>query len=96
MYIKRQLRKNTMSFVFEPNDQLTRDNLKAAVDSFLGDLIVRRGLYDFATVCDSSNNTPDRIDRNEMYIDVALKPVRSAEFIYIPIRVVATGASLTA
>ena len=94
MYIKRQLRKNTMSFVFEPNDQLTRDNLKAVVDSFLGDLLVKRGLYDFVTVCDESNNTPDRIDRNELYIDVALKPVKAAEFIYIPIRVVNTGASI--
>jgi phage tail sheath protein FI len=94
MYIRRQLRKNTMSFVFEPNDQLTRDNLKAMVDAFLGDLIVRRGLFDFATICDESNNTPDRIDRNEMYIDVALKPVRAAEFIYIPIRIVATGAEI--
>jgi hypothetical protein len=94
MYIKRQLRKNTMSFVFEPNDQLTRDNLKAVVDSFLGDLLVKRGLYDFITVCDASNNTPDRIDRNELYIDVALKPVKAAEFIYIPIRVVNTGTAL--
>lgn len=93
-YIKRQLRKNTMSYVFEPNDQLTRDNIKATVDSFLGDLIVKRGLYDFATVCDESNNTPDRIDRNELYIDVALKPGRAAEFIYIPIRVVSTGAQI--
>ena len=94
MYVKRSLRKNTMSFIFEPNDQLTRDNLKATVDNFLGDLIVKRGLYDFATVCDDSNNTPDRIDRNEMYVDVALKPVRAAEFIYIPIRIVATGAEI--
>ncbi len=93
-YVKRQLRKNTLSFVFEPNDALTRDNLKAVVDSFLGDLIVKRGLYDFATVCDESNNTPDRIDRNELYIDVALKPVKAAEFIYIPIRIVATGAEI--
>lgn len=93
-YVRRQLRKNTMSFVFEPNDQLTRDNLKATVDSFLGDLIVKRGLYDFATVCDESNNTPDRVDRNELYIDVALKPVRAAEFLYIPIRIVATGAEI--
>lgn len=93
-YIKRQLRKNTMPFVFEPNDQLTRDNLKAVVDGFLGDLIVKRGLYDFATICDESNNTPDRVDRNEMYIDIALKPVRAAEFIYIPIRIVATGAQI--
>lgn len=94
MYIRRQLRKNTMSFVFEPNDQLTRDNLKAMVDGFLGDLIVRRGLYDAVTICDESNNTPDRIDRNELYIDVALKPVKVGEFIYIPIRVVNTGADI--
>jgi hypothetical protein len=93
-YVRRQLRKNTMPFVFEPNDQLTRDNLKAAVDGFLGDLITKRGLYDFATICDESNNTADRIDRNEMYIDIALKPVRAAEFIYIPIRVVATGTEI--
>jgi len=94
-YIKRQLRRNTRSFVFEPNDTLTRDNLKAVVDNFLGDLVVKRGLYDFATICDESNNTPDRIDRNEMYIDVALKPVKAAEFIYIPIRILSTGAEFT-
>jgi len=93
-YVKRQLRRNTLSFVFQPNDTLTRDNLKAVVDNFLGDLIVKRGLYDFVTVCDESNNTPDRIDRNEMYIDIALKPVKAAEFIYIPIRIVATGAEI--
>jgi len=93
-YIKRQLRKNTLSFVFEPNDQLTRDNLKAVVDAFLSDLVVKRGLYDFATISDDSNNTPDRIDRNELYIDIAIKPVRAAEFLYIPIRIVATGATI--
>lgn len=93
-YVRRQLRKNTLPFVFEPNDQLTRDNLKAAADAFLGDIVVKRGLYDFATICDETNNTPDRIDRNEMYLDVALKPVRAAEFIYIPIRIVATDAEI--
>jgi hypothetical protein len=94
MYVKRQLRKNTMPFVFEPNDQLTRDNLKAAVDNFLGNIVIKRGLYDFVTVCDDSNNTPDRIDRNEMYIDVAMKPVKAAEFLFIPIRIVSTGAEI--
>jgi phage tail sheath protein FI len=94
MYIKRQLRKNTMSYLFEPNDQLTRDSLKATVDNFLGDIMIKRGLYDFATVCDESNNTPARIDRNEMYIDIALKPVKAAEFLSIPIRIVSTGADI--
>jgi phage tail sheath protein FI len=64
------------------------------VDGFLGDLIVKRGLYDFATICDESNNTPDRIERNELWIDVAIKPVKAAEFIYIPIRIVSTGADI--
>jgi phage tail sheath protein FI len=94
-YITRTLRQNTLSFVFEPNDSLTRNNLKAVVDNFLGDLVTKRGLYDFASVCDSSNNTPDVIDNNQMIIDVAIKPVKAAEFIFIPITIVATGASLT-
>ena len=93
-FIRRQLRKNTLSFVFEPNDQLTRDNLKATVDAFLSDIVVKRGLFDYATVSDDTNNTPDRIDRNEMYIDVAIKPVKAAEFIFIPIRIVSTGTQL--
>lgn len=93
-YVRRQLRKNSLPFVFEPNDQLTRDNLKAAADGFLGDVVIKRGLYDFVTISDSTNNTPARIDANEMYLDVALKPVKAAEFIYIPIRIVATGAEI--
>lgn len=93
-YLRRVLRKGAVPFVFEPNDQITRDNLKSAADSILGDVLTKRGLYDFATLCDPSNNTPDRIDRSELYLDVAIKPVKAAEFIYIPIRVVSTGANL--
>lgn len=93
-FTRRSLRKNLLPFVFEPNDALTRDNVKAAVDNFLGDLVVRRGLYDYATVVDESNNTPDRIDRNELWVDVALQPVKAAEFIMVPIRIVATGTEI--
>lgn len=94
-YIARSLRQNTLSFVFEPNDTLTQNNLKALVDNFLGDLITKRGLYDFATICDTSNNPPSVVQQNELYIDVAIQPVIAAEFIYIPITIVATGADLT-
>jgi len=51
----------------------------------------QRGVYDFAVVCDETNNTPARIDANEFYVDVAIEPTKSAEFIYIPIRIVNTG-----
>ena len=94
MYLKRSLRKGAFPFVFEPNDKLTRDNLKAMADGFLNDIMAKRGLYDFVTLCDESNNTPDRIDRNELYLDIAIKPVKAVEFVYIPIRVLSTGAQL--
>lgn len=93
-FIKRELRKALFQYLFEPNDKITRDNVKSTTDSFLISLIDRRGLYDFATICDESNNTPDRIDRNELWIDVAIKPVKAVEFIYVPIRIVATGANI--
>lgn len=92
MYLKRALRKGAVPFVFEPNDKITRDNLKSAADGLLNDVMAKRGLYDFVTLCDDSNNTPDRVDAGEMYLDVAIKPVKAAEFIYIPMRVLSTGA----
>jgi len=79
-------------FIFEPNDQRTRDRVLAVFNAFLTDLYSKRAVYDFLVVCDSTNNTPARIDRNELYIDIAIEPVKAAEFIYIPVRVVNTGA----
>jgi|LakMenEpi03Aug12_release.lakeMendotaPanAssembly.Ray.scaffolds.fasta_scaffold41295_5 hypothetical protein len=93
-YIRRSLRKASMPFLFEPNDQPTRDDIKAMIDGFLGDIMMRRGLYDFVTLCDSSNNTPARIDRNELWVDIGIKPMKAVEFIIIPIRVLSTGAKM--
>jgi hypothetical protein len=93
-YIKRQLRKSLFSFLFEPNDEITRRNVKAATDNFLSTLIDRRALYDFATICDDENNTPQTIDSNELYVDIAIKPVKAVEFIYARVRIVRTGANI--
>ena len=87
VYIRERLDDIVKPFLFEPNDEITRQNAKVVVDRFLGNLVSQRGLYDFLTVCDTTNNTPSRIDRNELYIDVAIQPVKSIEFIYIPVRV---------
>lgn len=87
VYIRERLDDIVKPFLFEPNDEITRQNAKVVVDRFLGNLVSQRGLYDFLTVCDTTNNTPARIDRNELYIDVAIQPVKAIEFIYIPVRV---------
>jgi len=90
-YVRRQLTLAARPFVFEPNDALTRNQIAGVVQTLMVDLKAKRGIYDYLVVCDESNNTPARIDRNELWVDVALEPVKAAEFIYIPVRVLNTG-----
>ena len=91
-YLRERFDEIARPLLFEQNDKLTRDRAKQLFESFLSDLLSKRALTDFAVVCDESNNTPIRIDRNELYIDVAIAPTKAVEFIYIPIRIVNTGA----
>jgi len=91
IYLRRQLARLARPYIFEPNDQITRDELKSAVESLLIELVGLRALFDFAVVCDESNNTPARVDRNELYLDIAIEPTKAVEFIYIPLRIKNTG-----
>lgn len=79
-------------YLFEPNDTITRNQITNSVNSLMIDLVAKRALYDYLVVCDLSNNTPARIDRNELWVDVAIEPVKAVEFIYIPLRIKNTGA----
>jgi hypothetical protein len=90
-YLRRQLTLAARPFVFEPNDAITRQQISGVVETLLVDLVAKRGVYDYLVVCDESNNTPARIDRNELWIDVAIEPVKAIEFIYIPVRIFNTG-----
>jgi hypothetical protein len=91
IYLRSQLNKLAKPYVFEPNDKITRDEIKQQTESLLLELVGQRALYDFIVVCDESNNTPARIDRNELYLDIAIEPVKAVEFIYIPLRLKNTG-----
>jgi len=90
-YLRRQLSILAKPYLFEPNDAQTRREIKGAVESLLIELVGQRALYDFIVVCDSSNNTAARIDRSELWVDIAVEPVKSVEFIYIPLRIKNTG-----
>ena len=91
-YLRTVLQPLGNQFLFEPNDKITRDQVKQVVESVLNDLIAKRGIYDYLVVCDTSNNTPDRIARNELYVDIAVEPMKAVEFIYIPLRLKNPGS----
>jgi hypothetical protein len=78
-------------YLFEPNDTITRSAITAQITALMTDLVNKRGLYDYLVVCDLTNNTPATIDANELFVDIAIEPVKAVEFIYIPMRIQNTG-----
>ena len=87
-YVRTILGSAVNGFLFEPNDKITRDQVGAVISNALNDLVAKRGIYDYVVVCDTSNNPPSTIARNELYIDIAIAPTKTIEFIYIPVRLV--------
>jgi len=95
-YIRRQLILLARPFIFEPNDAFTRSQVQNTVSALMNELVTLRGILDYSVICDDSNNTPARIDRSELWVDVAIQPVKAVEFIYIPVRILNTGESFNA
>ena len=89
--IEEALKVAARSVLFEFNDQFTRDSFKAMVDPYLRDVQSRRGIIDFLTVCDETNNTGQVIDNNEFRADFYIKPARSINFITLTFIATRTG-----
>ena len=79
--------------LFELNDDLTRSNFSSAVNAYLSEVQARQGLQDYLVVCDTSNNTPDVIDRNEFVAELFLKPTRSINYVTVTFTATRTGVS---
>jgi hypothetical protein len=93
-YIRRQLTLLARPFIFEPNDAFTRSQVQNTISALMNELVALRGIIDYSVVCDGSNNTPARIERSELWVDVAIQPLKAVEFIYIPVRITNTGEAL--
>ncbi len=44
------------------------------IKPFLSSVQAGRGIQDFMVICDESNNTPDVIAKNQLVVDVFIKP----------------------
>ena len=79
-------------YVFEYNTAQTRLEIKTLVDDFLETVKNNSGIYDYKTIMDTSNNTPEVIDNNMGIIDIFIEPVRGLEILAQRLTVLKTGA----
>ena len=84
------------NLVFEQNTIATRNAFLSQVNPYLESVQQRQGLYAFKVIMDSSNNTADVIDRNQLIGQIYLQPTKTAEFIYLDFNVLPTGATFPA
>jgi hypothetical protein len=91
--IEKAIARIAQNVLFEFNDEFTRSRFVGTVEPFLRDVQGRRGVTDFRVVCDTTNNTPEVIDRNEFVADIYIKPSRSINFIQLNFIATRTGIS---
>jgi phage tail sheath protein FI len=93
--LEKAIKEASRQFLFEFNDDFTRQQFVNIVEPYLRDIQGRRGIYDFRVVCDETNNTPEVIDSNRFIGDIYIKPARSINFIRLNFIAVRTGVEFT-
>jgi hypothetical protein len=83
------------NLVFEQNTIATRNVFLSQVNPYLASVQQKQGLYAFKVVMDSTNNTPDVIDRNQLIGQIFIQPTKTAEFIYLDFNITPTGVSFS-
>ena len=94
IFLRRLVLQSARRFVFEPNDPITWEAVRNVISPALADIQQRRGLVSFKVVCDSSTNTPLRVDRNELWCKIILKPTKTAEVLVFELNLTNQGASV--
>ena len=91
LYLQKAVMNTIKYFVFEPNTLFTRTQVINVLRPIFEEVKNTQGLYDYLLVCDERNNSPDVIDRNELVVDIYIKPTRAAEFILVNFYATRTG-----
>tara|TARA_Y100001937_G_scaffold12322_1_gene15630 strand:+ start:406 stop:2376 length:1971 start_codon:yes stop_codon:yes gene_type:complete len=94
IFLRKVLQELGKPFQFEPNDQFTWELVEDAINPFLDDLVARRALIEAAVKCDSTTNTPARVDRNELWVSITIKPTKAAESIVFEVNLTSQSATV--
>ena len=92
IYIKKVILASTQRLIFEPNDAFTWARVEQLINPLMSDISNRRGITQYKVVCDASVNTPIRVDRNEMWCKVLIKPTKTAEMVIFELNLTSQSA----
>lgn len=94
--LKRDVLNFLQDYLYEINNDQTRSLISNQIRAYLSNL-GSQGAFNtdqgpgFRVICDATNNPPSVVDANELYVDVYIKPARTAEFLYLRTTITASG-----
>jgi hypothetical protein len=93
--VEKRVEELAKGVLFELNDETTRYGFLSTINSYLAEISALQGITDYLVVCDSSNNTPEIIDRNEFVAELFIKPARSINYVTVTFTATRTGVSFS-
>lgn len=91
--LKRNVKEMASELLFEQNTTALRNNFEAELDTYLANVVQRKGLYNYSINLDG--NTAEAIDRCEFHCTIKLQPTKVVEFIYINFAITSTGVEFS-
>lgn len=79
--LEKTIERSAKQQLFEQNDAFTRQAFVAMVEPYLRSVRGRRGILEYAVICDETNNPPDAVDRGEFRADIYVKAIKSINFV---------------
>lgn len=91
--IEKTIGRASKALLFNQNDETSRSQFKNFTEPYLRNIQGRRGVTDFLVKCDSENNPPEAVDRQEFYAEIYIKPTRTINYITLSFIATRTGVS---
>jgi hypothetical protein len=69
------------SHIGDFNDEVTRKQLQDTIQHQLDYMKHRQVIQDFTVICDEQNNPPSAIDKNQLRVDLIIRPAKTVDYI---------------
>ena len=93
--LEKQVVRAAKFFLYEGNTEYLRQKFVDTIRPFFEQAVSGNGIIEYAIKCDNEINTQQVIDNNELRCKIAIKPVKTIEYIVITFVTTSQTASVT-
>ena len=83
LYLEKATARLARKFIYEPNTAYLRQRFVDELTPLFDDAMHREGIVEYAIKCDDELNTTQVIENNELRCRIAVKPVKTVDFLVV-------------